>query len=90
MNELTNKLKLVMADCNNIVANNHIKNASYDTINHLVEKFITENESSINLGKINLLQKIEDDRRSQRNKKVPQITNETTKSNIPRKYYTKQ
>jgi hypothetical protein len=82
MNELTNKLKLAMVDCNNIVANNHIKSVSYDTIDYLVEKFITENESGINSGKINLLQKIEDDGRSQRNKKVLRITNETTKSSI--------
>jgi hypothetical protein len=80
MDKVINKLKVFMADCNRIMADNHIKSISYDNIYYLAEKFITENESSINLSKINLLQKIENAELPERNHEVPQIINEAFKS----------
>jgi hypothetical protein len=79
MDILTNKLKQLMADCNKIVADNNIKDKSYEIINNLLKNFVSTNDNII-LSKINLLQKIEDER-PKRNQKVPQITNEATKSN---------
>jgi hypothetical protein len=82
MDEVINKLKLFMADCNRIMADNNIKSISYDNLYYLAEKFVTENESSINLSQINILQKIEDVELPERNNKVPQITNEISNSKI--------
>jgi hypothetical protein len=58
-----------MADCNRIMADNNIKSISYDNLYYLAEKFVTENESSINLSQINILQKIEDVELPERNNK---------------------
>ena len=50
-----------MADCNKIVADNDIKDESYDIINNLSKKFVTKHENNIGLIKIKLLHKIEDE-----------------------------
>jgi hypothetical protein len=101
MDKLITKLKQLMADCNDIVADNHIKSTLYDSINILIEKLVTENDNNNNISEINRSQEMENCEQIEINqskslneatqtKKAKERLNKTvdnTKSDNAAKYY---
>jgi hypothetical protein len=83
MNGVLFKLKQTMADCNRIVAENSIKNNSYENLNNFVENWIKENESS-DLCEIHMVEKKKDENKSATKiKKVTQIENKVIQLKKP-------